>query len=144
MGDRPYVDFQEVKEKCPIPDVLDKLGLLDQFTRKGDTLTGVCPLPSHVHGPKPNPEQFKINNWIAILHRDVHSHLGQFPGKLDLVKGVPVGLDVRLEAEIDDADAYCLMQSWGNGIEIASSVVFNWKRHLIPRVGVCVLIRRAS
>ena len=58
---RPYISFAEVKEKCPIPEVLEKLGLLEKLTRKGDKLSGVCVLPSHVHGPSPNPEQFKID-----------------------------------------------------------------------------------
>jgi DNA primase len=61
MTQRPYVSFQEIKKKVPIPDVLEVLGIADQFRRKGDSLTGVCPLPSHQHGPSPNPEQFKIN-----------------------------------------------------------------------------------
>ena len=61
MADRPYVSFAEVKQKIPIPDVLAVLGLADRFTRTKGTLTGVCPLPSHQHGPNPNPEQFKIN-----------------------------------------------------------------------------------
>ena len=61
MSNRPYVSFAEVKEKVSIPDVLDVLGLTDKFSRKGDTLTGVCPLPGHEHGPRPNPDQFKIN-----------------------------------------------------------------------------------
>ena len=58
---RPYVNFSEVKERIPIPDALAVLGLAERFDRKGDTLSGVCPLPGHKHGPHPNPEQFKIN-----------------------------------------------------------------------------------
>jgi len=61
MPKRPYVSFAEVKEKVPIPEVLDILGISDQFQRQGDVLTGVCPLPTHHHGPSPNQEQFKIN-----------------------------------------------------------------------------------
>ena len=53
MSDRPYVSFAEVKERLPLPDVLKVFGLVDQFTRKGDRLTGVCPLPAHQHGPRP-------------------------------------------------------------------------------------------
>jgi DNA primase len=58
---RPYVSFAEVKEKVSIPDVLQAFGIADRFTRKDNTLTGVCPFPSHQHGPSPNPEQFKVN-----------------------------------------------------------------------------------
>ncbi|MBW3600145.1 MAG: toprim domain-containing protein [Planctomycetes bacterium] len=61
MAKRPYVSFAEIKEKVPIPDVLATLGIAEQFARKGNSLTGVCPLPGHKHGPSPNPEQFKIN-----------------------------------------------------------------------------------
>ncbi len=43
MSTRPYVSFAEVKQKVSIPDVLDVFGLTEKFSRKGDTLTGVCP-----------------------------------------------------------------------------------------------------
>ena len=70
MATRPYVSFAEVKEKVSIPEVLEVLGLIDKFSRKGDSLSGVCPLPSHQHGPRPNPEQFKINckNGLWLWH----------------------------------------------------------------------------
>lgn len=58
---RPFISFAEVKEKVSLPDVLQAFGIAGQFTRKGDTLSGVCPFPCHNHGPSPNPEQFKIN-----------------------------------------------------------------------------------
>ncbi len=61
MSKRPYVSFAEVKARVPIPDVLDLLGISDQFHRQGDVFTGACPLPAHQHGPSPNLEQFKIN-----------------------------------------------------------------------------------
>lgn len=61
MATRPYVSFAEVKEKVSIPDVLDVLGLTGKFSRKGESLSGVCPLPAHKHGPQPNADQFKIN-----------------------------------------------------------------------------------
>jgi DNA primase len=62
MAKRPYVKFAEIKERIRIADVLQVLGLADQFKRSGETLTGVCPFPSHVHGPMPNGEQFKIGH----------------------------------------------------------------------------------
>lgn len=58
---RPFVSFHEVKERVTMPDVLAVLGILDQFKGRGESLTGVCPLPAHRHGPMPNPDQFKIN-----------------------------------------------------------------------------------
>ena len=59
---RPYIDFQEVKEKVSIPDALEALGLLDQFTEKKSVWSGVCPNPKHEHGPQPNNQQFKFDN----------------------------------------------------------------------------------
>jgi len=56
---RPYIDFAEVKRKVPIPDVLAPLDIADNFTKKGDVYTGQCPI--HVHGPRPNRQQFKID-----------------------------------------------------------------------------------
>ena len=61
MGQRPYVSFDECKEKVPIPDVLKTPGIADRFQSRKGVLVGVCPFPDHVHGPAPNPEQFKIN-----------------------------------------------------------------------------------
>ncbi len=61
MSNRPYISFAEVKQKVSIPDVLQAFGIADQFLQKGNTLAGRCPLPGHVHGPSPNPEQFKVN-----------------------------------------------------------------------------------
>ncbi len=70
MAERPYISFAEVKEKVSIPDVLEALGIADRFQRNKDLLTGICPLPSHKHGPNPNPEQFKINrkNGVWLWH----------------------------------------------------------------------------
>src|SRR4051812_46889174 len=70
MTTRPYISFAEVKERVPIPDALAVFGISEQFQRNGDSLTGVCPLPSHKHGPRPNAEQFKINrrNGVWLWH----------------------------------------------------------------------------
>lgn len=59
---RPYIDFKEVKEKVSIPDALEALGLLEQFTEKKSVWSGVCPNPKHEHGPQPNNQQFKFDN----------------------------------------------------------------------------------
>jgi DNA primase len=64
---RPYVSFAEVKQKVTLPEVFQVLGIADRFTRKGDTLSGLCPLPTHVHGPRPNPEQFKVNEKDGVF-----------------------------------------------------------------------------
>jgi DNA primase len=61
MGTRPYVSFDEVKARVPIPDVLQVLGIADRFEQRNGALVGACPFPSHVHGPSPNGEQFRIN-----------------------------------------------------------------------------------
>jgi DNA primase len=70
MSDRPYVSFAEVKRNVTIPEVLEALEVTGQFTRKGDKLVGVCPLPQHQHGPKPNPEQFKadVKDGVWVWH----------------------------------------------------------------------------
>lgn len=57
---RPYVVFKQIKERIRIAEVLKVLGLEERFKKAGDGLMGVCPIPSHIHGPMPNPEQFKI------------------------------------------------------------------------------------
>lgn len=61
MAERPYVSFAEVKQKVSLLEVLPLFLLTDRFKQVGKTWTGVCPLPSHQHGPQPNSEQFKIN-----------------------------------------------------------------------------------
>jgi DNA primase len=66
MAKRPYVNFKELKERIRIMDVLQVLGLTERFKKVGDNLVGVCPLPSHVHGPMPNPEQFKIGRQDGV------------------------------------------------------------------------------
>lgn len=58
---RVYVDFAEVKRRVGIPEVLTAFGIADRFERKGDKLSGVCPLPQHPHGPYPNPDGFKAD-----------------------------------------------------------------------------------
>ena len=63
MSQRPYVSFQEIKEKISLPDCFEPLGISpDHFKRKGGKLSGVCPIPSHPHGPCPNPQQWKADN----------------------------------------------------------------------------------
>lgn len=61
MGTRPFVSFDECKQKVPIPDVLQKMGISERFANRNGTLVGICPFPNHLHGPSPNAEQFKIN-----------------------------------------------------------------------------------
>lgn len=70
MTKRPFVSFHEVKQKVSIPEVLELFNLAEGLTLRGTTLTGVCPLPSHQHGPQPNTEQFKINerNGVWVWH----------------------------------------------------------------------------
>lgn len=59
MARRPYVVFKECKERIRMVEVLEMFGIAGQFKPVGEGLVGVCPLPNHVHGPMPNPEQFK-------------------------------------------------------------------------------------
>ncbi len=56
-----WIDFDELKIKCSMPEVLEVFGIAHQFQNRNGTLAGACPLPQHEHGPMPNKEQFKIN-----------------------------------------------------------------------------------
>lgn len=57
MSDRPrFVDFRAVKARVSVEQVLAHYGLLDQFKRSGDTLTGRCP----IHQGS-NPTQFRVS-----------------------------------------------------------------------------------
>ncbi len=82
MSDRPYVSFAEVKAKVTIPDAMEVLGIRDQFTEKIGVLSGVCPLPQHQHGPRPNNQQFKADakkgRWLYKCFGDcaMHDHGG--------------------------------------------------------------------
>lgn len=88
VNERPYVSFPEVKERVSIPDALDKLGLLDQFARKGETLTGVCPLPEHQHGPRPNARQFKVNRRDGLWLFHCFGDCGRGGDVIELVKSI--------------------------------------------------------
>jgi DNA primase len=89
---RPFVSFSEVKEKISIPDVLEVLGIAQQFTRKADHLSGCCPLPQHRHGPRPNPEQFKIDckrgTWLYKCFGDCSGQPGGAGDVIEFVKAM--------------------------------------------------------
>jgi hypothetical protein len=55
-----FVDFEEVKAKVGMPEVLEAFGVLGDFKRKGDHLAGPCPLHDHPLGFR-NREQFKTD-----------------------------------------------------------------------------------
>lgn len=64
MSQRPWVDFDEVREKISLPDVLEVFGIANQFKQRGQRWTGPCPLPSHPvnrAGGKRNDQQFVID-----------------------------------------------------------------------------------
>ncbi|GAB4159495.1 MAG: hypothetical protein Tsb009_36790 [Planctomycetaceae bacterium] len=62
-----FVDFDEVKAKIGIPEVLKVLGIADQFREGSGMLVGVCPFPAHSHNPvRPNPNQFTIRKIDGI------------------------------------------------------------------------------
>lgn len=70
MSARAYVSFAEVKERISIVDALQVFGVSQQFQTVGKTVSGVCPLPAHKHGPSPNPNQFKITirDGVSVFH----------------------------------------------------------------------------
>src|SRR5271169_1377280 len=51
-----FVDFKAVKAAITMEQVLDHYGLLDQFKRSGDSLSGACP----IHKGS-NPTQFRVS-----------------------------------------------------------------------------------
>ena len=62
-----FVDFDEVKAKIGIPEVLEKLGIANQFQPANGMLRGVCPFPTHQHNPvRPNPNQFTMRRIDGI------------------------------------------------------------------------------
>lgn len=57
MSESPrFVDFRAVKARVSVEQVLGHYGLLDQFRRSGDTLTGRCPIHNGT-----NPTQFRVS-----------------------------------------------------------------------------------
>lgn len=56
MSKSPYVDFKAVKQAVSMIQVLDHYKLTEQFQRKGDSLSGPCPL----HDGQ-NPSQFRVS-----------------------------------------------------------------------------------
>jgi DNA primase len=56
MPKSPYVDFKAVKDALSMEQVLDRYGLMHQFKRSGDSLSGPCP----IHKGS-NPTQFRIS-----------------------------------------------------------------------------------
>lgn len=61
MATRPYVSFTEVREKVPLPAVLDALNVTGVTKRGTDKWRGICPLPSHPTGPNRNDTQFTMD-----------------------------------------------------------------------------------
>jgi DNA primase len=55
-GKTKWVDFQKLKEQISMEMILEHYGLLDELTRKGDKLTGKCPLHEGS-----NPNQFSAS-----------------------------------------------------------------------------------
>src|SRR6267378_3594185 len=56
MSKSSFVDFKAVKSAITMEQVLQHYGLLDQFKRSGDNLSGACP----IHKGS-NPTQFRVS-----------------------------------------------------------------------------------
>lgn len=56
MAKTKFVDFKAVKAAITMEQVLDQYGILDRFKRKGDSLSGPCP----IHKGS-NPTQFRVS-----------------------------------------------------------------------------------
>lgn len=86
---RAWINFDEVKAKIGLPQILEKFGIKEQFEPEGQNRwTGPCPLPSHPLPPEQaragherNREQFKITAkraddgvvvWVWFCHAGDH------------------------------------------------------------------------
>jgi DNA primase len=67
----PYISFADIKQNITIRQVMDVLGIANRFKWRGESATGVCPLPTHVHqSEQPNYNQFKVNlvDGVSLFH----------------------------------------------------------------------------
>ena len=80
-----WVNFQEIKDRVTMADVLGYYGLLDKLQRKGDNLVGACP----IHGGK-NKSQFHVslskNNFNCFGDCHAGGNVLDFVGKMEKVE----------------------------------------------------------
>ncbi len=60
MAKTQWLDFKQIKERVSIENLLSHYGALEKMKRKGDQLTGFCPLPCHTGQHKKSPS-FSVN-----------------------------------------------------------------------------------
>jgi hypothetical protein len=78
-----WITFDELKQRVTMEAVLEHYGLLGSLRRNGDSLIGVCPLPTHAHkSRKQNPTQFNVwltkNGWHCFGDCQDHGHIYDF------------------------------------------------------------------
>lgn len=104
MPSETWVDYKQLKERVSLEQVLEHYGLLAELVRRGNTVTGKCP----VHDGD-NPRQFTANlvdNWWKCFS-------GNCTYRND--KGKVGGNQIDLVAGIEDCgfrDAALLLQEW--------------------------------
>lgn len=60
MAKNQWLDFKQIKERVGMENLLQHYGILEKMKRKGDQLTGFCPLPGH-SGKGKNSPSFSVN-----------------------------------------------------------------------------------
>src|SRR5215831_31610 len=77
-----FVDFKAVKAAITMEQVLEHYGLLDQFKRNGDSLSGPCPIHKGT-----NPTQFRVslskNLWNCFSECKRGCNVLDFIAKMD-------------------------------------------------------------
>lgn len=103
---RSFISFAEVKEKVSIPDTLQVFGIVDRFTKKDVYWSGVCPLPQHHHGPRPNSSQFKIDLkngvWLYKCFGDCQGKPGGAGDVIEFVKAMTGLSDAHVRFWFDE------------------------------------------
>ncbi len=82
MSKSPFVDFKAIRAAITMEQVLEHYGILDQFKRSGDRLSGPCP----IHKGS-NPTQFSIsvskNIWNCFSECKHHGNVLDFIAKME-------------------------------------------------------------
>ena len=78
-----WIDFDHIKKQVSMESVLERYGVLGSLRRNGDSLIGVCPLPTHAHmSGKRNPTQFNVwltkNGWHCFGDCQDHGNVFDF------------------------------------------------------------------
>ena len=104
MAKKNWLNFQTIKAAVGMEDILGHYGLLDKFNRKGEQLSGFCPLPCHTGGGKKS-RSFSVNtakNCWQCFSCNVGGNIFDFVRLMEKTDGI------RPAAE--------LISEWFNGV----------------------------